>query len=186
MAIPRIRYRFTVVDYHKMVEAGILCEDDRVELIDGEILQMTPIGPRHLGNVDGLTELFVLGLAGKAIARVQGSIRLNLRSEPQPDLVLLRRQEDFYASAMPGPGDVLLVIEVADSSLPYDRDVKMLLYARSGIPEAWLMDLNGESITVHREPGPDGYRNVFVVRGSDHLSPEAFPEFVLIAGAIFR
>ena len=184
MAIPAIRHRFTVVDYHKMAEAGILGEDDRVELIEGEIVDMTPISRRHQACVDRLNELFVRGLGEQVIVRVQGSIRLNDRSEPQPDLVLLRRRADFYRDTDAAPEDVLLIIEVADTSLPYDQGIKAPLYARAGIPELWLVDLNGPSITVHREPGPAGYRSVSVVRNDDRLSPQAFPEFILTADQI--
>ena len=184
MALPAIRHRFTVVEYHKMAKVGILSEDDRVELIEGEIVDMPPIGRRHLASVDRLNDLFTRGLGEQVIVRVQGSIQLSEDSEPQPDLVLLRRRPDFYADRDAGPEDVLLVIEVADTSLSYDRDVKAPLYARAGIPEVWLVDLNGASITVHREPGPEGYRSVFLARGNDHLSPQAFPEFMLTADQI--
>lgn len=178
------RHPFTVTDYHKMAEAGILYEDDRVELIEGEIVDMSPIGRKHLAQVDHLNVLFVRGLSDKAIVRVQGSVRLSIRTEPQPDLVLLRWRADFYKNADAAPEDVLLVVEVADSSLAYDRDVKASLYARSGIPEFWLIDLNGESIGVYRGPGPDGFREMFTVRGDDRLSPRAFPEFALSANEI--
>lgn len=181
MALLATRHRFTVVDYHKMAEAGILGEDDRVELIEGEIVDMTPIGRRHLACVDRLAELLGEGLRRKVIVRVQGSIRLSELSEPQPDLALLRRRSDFYAAAEAGPQDVLLIIEVADTSFLHDRDVKVPLYAQAAIPEVWLVDLNGDSIAVHRDPGPDGYHTVFVVRGKDRLSPQAFPELVLTA-----
>jgi Uma2 family endonuclease len=184
MAIPAIKHRFTVADYHRMAEAGILGEDDRVELIEGEIVDMTPIGRRHQAGVDHLTELFIQGLSGKVIVRVQGSIRLSELSEPEPDLVLLRRRADFYANVDAGPDDVLLVVEVADTSLPYDRDVKVPLYARAGIPEVWLVDLNGASVIVHRDPGPQGYREVITARGTERLSPQAFPDFALTPSQI--
>jgi len=179
MAIPTIKHRFTVADYHRMAEAGILGEDDRVELIEGEIVDMTPIGRRHQARVDRLNDLFTEGLGKKVIVRVQGAIRLSELSEPQPDLVLLRRRADFYVDADAGPADVLLIVEVADTSLPHDQDVKVPLYARAGIPEVWLVDLNGEGVAVYREPRPGGYREVLTVRGSDRLSPQAFPELVL-------
>ncbi len=124
------------------------------------------------------------GLGEQVIVRVQGSIRLNERSEPQPDLVLLRRRADFYRDTDAGPEDVLLIVEVANTSLPYDRGVKGPLYARASIPELWEVDLNEQSITVHREPGPAGYRSVSVVRSDDRLSPQAFPEFILTADQI--
>jgi Uma2 family endonuclease len=179
MTLQLTRRRFTAGEYHQMARAGILTEDDRVELIDGEIVEMTPIGWRHLACVDRLAELFIRGLGEKVIVRVQGSIRLSEHSEPQPDLVLLRRRPDFYASRAARPEDTLLVVEVAESSLPYDRDVKAPLYARAGIPEIWLVNLTEESLTVYREPGPEAYRNVSVVRGNARLSPQAFPEFGL-------
>jgi Uma2 family endonuclease len=184
MSAPVVRHRFTVADYHRMAETGILREDDPVELIEGEILEMTPIGRRHQASVDRLNDLFARGLGDRAIVRVQGSIRLNEYSEPEPDLVLLRRRADFYADQDAGPADVWLVVEVADSSLPYDRDVKAALYARAGIPEFWLVDVNGRSVTVYREPGPDAFSSEFVVQGDDRLSPWAFPEFLLTLGQI--
>src|SRR4051794_31509585 len=184
MAIPTMAHRFTVLDYHRMAETGILREDDRVELIEGEIVDMTPLGRRHLARVDHLAELLFRGLGERAIVRVQGSIRLGERSEPQPDLVLLRRRADYYAETDAGPADILLVVEVADTSLAHDRDVKVPLYARAGIPEVWLIDLNGENIAIYREPGSAGYRDVFTVRGDARLSPRAFPELVLTPGQI--
>ena len=134
--------------------------------------------------VDRLTELFIHGLGDRAIVRVQGSIRLLEHSEPQPDLVLLRRRPGFYATSDAGPADTLLVIEVADTSLRYDRDVKVPLYARVGIPEVWLVDLTDGSITSHREAGPQGYGRVVTARGDEPLSPQAFPELVLTAERI--
>jgi Uma2 family endonuclease len=173
------RRLFTVTDYHKMAEAGILNEDDRVELIEGEIVEMSPIGFRHLAQVDHLNVLFMRGLLDKAIVRVQGSVRLNIHSEPQPDLVLLRWRADFYKNTAAGPEDILLIVEVADSSLAYDRDVKAPLYARAGVAEFWLIDLNAESIDVYRGPAPDGFREMFKAQGNDPLSPLAFPKLVL-------
>jgi len=172
-------HRFTVEDYHRMAEAGILGEDDRVELIEGQIVEMSPIGRKHLAEVDRLNYRFVRGLGERAIVRVQGSVILSGMSEPQPDLVLLRPRPDFYAGRDAGPADVYLIIEVADSSLAYDRGVKMPLYARTGIPEAWVLDVNGRRILVNRDPTPEGYRDAFVASGTDRLSPRAFPDFVL-------
>src|ERR1041384_3203670 len=129
------RWQFTVDDYHRMTEAGILLEDDRVELIEGELIQMSAIGNRHNAAVDRLTELFVERLQHRGIVRVQGSVRLNERNEPQPDLVILRRRPDFYERSTAGPDDIFLVIEVADSSLDFDREIKAPLYARTGIQE---------------------------------------------------
>ena len=178
------RHCFTTADYLKMADVGILSEDDRVELIEGEIIEMAPIGRGHNSDVDRLNWHFVRGLGERAIVRVQGSIHLRDGSDPEPDLVILRPRPDFYAAVDAGPADVFLIIEVADSSLAYDRDFKIPLYARYGIPEAWLVDLNGKSITVYRDPSPDGYRQIITVRDDERLSPQAFPEFMLTASQI--
>jgi Uma2 family endonuclease len=185
MALPATRHRFTVEDYHRMVEAGILAEDAPVELIEGEIVEVAPIGRRHLACVDRLTYAFVPALGERAIVRVQGSIPAGVFSEPQPDLVLLRPRADFYETSDPEPRDVLLVVEVTDTTLRYDRDVKMPLYARAGFPEAWLANVNNRQVIVHRDPSPEGYREVFEVRGRAHLSPLAFPDLVLTLDQVF-
>ena len=185
MAVPTlVRHLFTVDDYHRMVESGILNEDSRVELIEGEIVDMPPIGPWHMSAVDILNERFVQALAGRAITRVQSSVRLGQRLEPQPDLALLRHRPDFYRQSDAGPEDVLLLVEVADTTLSYDRDVKLQLYARYGISEVWLVDLNGHLIIVGRTPGPHGYQDVSEVRGADRVSPLAFPDLSLTVDEI--
>jgi len=135
MSVAVSRRRFTADDYQRMGQAGILRAEDRVELIDGEIVAMTPIGPRHCASVDRATRAFVLKAGDSAIVRVQGSVRLDVFTEPQPDLVLLRPRADFYASQHPGPADILLIVEVAESSIDYDRDVKAGIYARAGVHE---------------------------------------------------
>jgi Uma2 family endonuclease len=165
------RRRFTVDEYQRMGQTGILPGTDRVELIDGEVLAMTPIGPRHNATVDRATRFFVTQAADAAIVRVQGAVRLDLYSEPEPDVVLLRPREDFYASAHPGPADILLVIEVAESSIEQDRDVKAPLYARARIVEYWLVDLNEDVITVYRSPRDGVYRVVHRVSRADTLTP---------------
>ena len=151
MALAAKHRRFTVDDYHRMAQAGIFGEDDRVELIDGEIVEMTPIGSRHAACVGKLTQILVGRCAGRAIVWIQNPVRLSGESEPQPDVALLRPRTDFYASEPPGPPDVLLVIEVADTSLLYDRDFKAARYARGGIPEVWVVDLEGEQVHVFRD-----------------------------------
>ena len=125
-----------------MGQAGILGEDDRLELLEGEIVEMAPIGSRHQSVVDRLTRLFSNRVGDAAVVRVQGPVRLGDDSEPQPDLLLLRRRADFYATAHPGPEDVLLLVEVPDTSTEYDREVKLPLYARHGIAEVWLVGLD--------------------------------------------
>ena len=176
MALPLTRRRFTVHQYYQMAEAGILTEDDRVELIEGEIVEMTPISSRHAACVARVNEQFFLMLRDAVQVRVRNPIRLSEYTEPVPDLALLSPRPDFYAAGHPGPDDVFLVIEVADASIEYDRMVKLPLYARSGIPEAWLLDLNQEAILVSRDPSPSDYRTAWAARRGERLSPLAFPD----------
>lgn len=141
-----------------MGQVGILPHEDRVELIDGEVVAMSPIGPPHCAHVDRTSRAFFVNAGDDAIVRVQGAVRLDFFNEPQPDIVLLRPRPDYYASAHPGPADILLVVEVADSSLDFDRSVKMRLYARLGVAEFWLIDLKTHVLMRFSDPGPDGYR----------------------------
>jgi Uma2 family endonuclease len=176
MAVEPFRRRFTVDDYYRMADAGILTREDRVELIEGEILEMSPIGSRHAMCVDTLHELFVLRFSDVALVRGQNPIRLNDYSEPEPDLALLRPRADRYASGHPTAEDVFLVAEVADSSIHYDRHTKVPLYARNGIPECWLVDLTRNLIVAHRDPTPRGYRTTLTVGPGEMLAPLAFPD----------
>ena len=181
MALDLKRRRFTVAEYYQMALAGILGEDDRVELIDGEIVEMTPIGARHAECVDRLTEFFFRAFGGAARLRVQNPVRLGEHSEPKPDVALVHRRAGLYGSGHPTPEDILLLVEVADSSADPDRRVKVPLYARSGIQEVWLVDLEQETITIYRDPAPDGYRSARVARRGDELAPISFPDLVLKA-----
>jgi Uma2 family endonuclease len=142
------RRRFTVYDYHRMGEAGILHEDDRVELIEGELVEMTAIGTRHFSCVNRLNRLLVMTVGDEAIVSVQNPVRLNEYNEPQPDLTMIRPRD--YRESLPIPADVLLLIEVSDTTLAYDRGVKLPLYARAGVREVWIVDLPGETIASHR------------------------------------
>jgi Uma2 family endonuclease len=179
-----LTHRFTVEEFHQMGAAGILTEDDRVELIEGELVDMSPIGLSHMACVDHLTLVLVVGVRQRAIVRVQGTVRLGPASEPQPDLLLLKPRQDYYRHIAAGPGDVLLLIEVADTSLVYDRTVKLPLYARAGIPEVWLIDLPGEAVQVCRGPTPAGYSDVQRVPRGGHLSPVAFPDLSIAVDEI--
>lgn len=161
-----------------MAQAGILAEDERVELIEGDLIDMTPIGSRHAGAVKRLASLLNAAVRGTAIVSVQDPIRLDRHSQPQPDLALLRPRADFYAEAHPQPADVLLIVEVAEASLDYDRDVKIPLYARYGIPEVWLLDVAGRSLTVYREPGSAGYAAQSRILKAGPLAP------VLLSAAV--
>jgi len=143
-----------------MAEAGLLAPDDRVELIEGEIIDMAAIGSRHAACVKRLAKLFMTRLGERAVVGVQDPVRLSDLSEPQPDLAVLRDRSDFYASAHPGPGDVLLVVEVADTTLAWDRNVKGPLYGRTGVREVWIVDLGAEVVEVLTGPGAQGYADV--------------------------
>jgi Uma2 family endonuclease len=151
------RRRFTVEEYYQMAEAGILSEDDRVELIEGEIVEMAAIGSRHHGCVTRLNHLLMRLVGDEYLVSVQGPVRLDARNEPEPDLALLRYREDFYAGAHPGPEDVVLLVEVAETSLGYDRQVKLPLYARFGVPEVWVADLQASAVEVYSDPKDDRY-----------------------------
>jgi len=152
------RRSFTVAEYERMGQIGIFSEDDRVELVCGEIIEMSPIGERHAACVDFLTQFITLRLRRDAIVRVQNPVQLDDYSEPQPDIAVLKRRDDFYRRAHPRPEDVLLVIEVSDSPLEYDRKVKTPLYAGAGIPEAWLVNLPEERIEVYSDPAGGEYQ----------------------------
>jgi Uma2 family endonuclease len=168
------RRRFTVHDYHRMGEAGILHEDDRVELIEGEIVEMAAIGTRHFTCVNGLTRLLVRGVGDAAIVSVQNPVRLDEHTEPQPDLAVLQTRD--YRESLPRPEDVLLLIEVSDTTLSYDRNVKLPLYARAGIPEVWIVDLAGETVEHYTGPSGDSYRHVERVRRGEEIRSAALPE----------
>ena len=150
-------HRFTIADYHAMAEAGILPRDRRVELIDGQVVEMSPIGTRHLAAVDRLNRLFVFAFGTDAIVRVQGSVLLEPYSQPEPDLLVLGDSLDWYSEAGAHGRDVLLAVEVADSSLTFDMRVKAPLYAREGIPELWIVDLRHDALLVYRLAVPGRY-----------------------------
>lgn len=170
------RRRITADEYDRMIEVGILAREERVELWDGEILEMPPIGPPHGGHVDWLNMHFAPLLKGRAIVRIQGSMRLTSASEPEPDLLVLRPRADFYRGALPKPGDVLLLIEVSESSVARDRDFKLPRYAQAAIAEVWLVQTQERVVTVCREPGPRGYARVERFGADAVISPAAFPD----------
>ncbi|HRC71584.1 MAG TPA: Uma2 family endonuclease [Candidatus Competibacter sp.] len=146
------RHRWTVAEYHRMAEVGLLNEDSRVELIDGEIIEMAPIGSQHSGKVNRFISLFSKVFSNRAIISAQNPIVMGGYGEPQPDITILRWREDFYEQAHPHAEDVLLIVEISDSTLHYDRDVKVPLYARNGIPEVWLLDVQNRQLEIYREP----------------------------------
>lgn len=176
MAAQPTRRAFSVAEYYQMGEAGILNEDDRVELIEGEIVEMPPIGSPHASCVRRMSQRLFEFVGTRALVSVQDPLRLSDRSEPVPDLMLLRPRADFYASAHPTAADVFLLIEVSDTTLAYDRGTKVPLYAREGVPEVWIADLKGKRVLVFREPSTAGYRDSHTMRASERLAPTAFPD----------
>ena len=174
-----IRRRFTVDEYHRMGEAGILNEDDRVELIRGEIVQMSPIGTRHAACVARLNEMLVGRLRGRAVVWPQNPLVVLPDSEPQPDIILLRHRTDFYAAELPRPDDVALLVEIADTSLRYDRRVKGPLFAEAGIRDYWIVDLGGDAMEVYRDPAASDFRAVERVGGGGTVTPLLFPDISL-------
>ena len=179
------RHRFTVDEFYRMVDAGIFMEDDPVELIEGEIIEMSPEGSPHAACITDQAEILQERLRGRAIIRVQHPIHLGDNSEPEPDIAVVRLRDDRYRSGHPRPEDVLLAIEVAHSTLAFDRETKIPNYGRNGIPESRLWDLLGRCVHVFRDPGPDGYATVATYRGSDVLSPLAFPEVEVRVDQVF-
>ncbi len=178
------RRRFTVDDYYRMAAAGVLTEDDRVELLDGEIVMMAPLGSWHSATVKWLNRFWASQLGDRATVSVQDPVRLDRYSEPQPDVALLRPRADFYRERHPEPPDVFLVIEVADTTTETDRRVKMPLYARAGIREAWLIDLNARRIEVYRAPSGGSYRDVHVFAPGESVTAAAFPDVALAVDQI--
>ena len=166
-------HRLTVQDYHRLGEAGVLGEDDRVELLEGLLVDMAPIGPRHALVTDLLTELLVMAFAGRARVRVKNPVVLNDISEPQPDFAVVRRYEPGAPLAHPVPQDTFLLVEVSDSSLAFDRGFKLEIYAKAGIREVWIVDLTTNGVLVHRRPSGGSYQSVIRVEGAGILSVEA-------------
>ena len=174
------RHLFTVDDYYDMARTGILREDDRVELIEGEIVDMAPIGIRHASVVKRiLNQLLTERLEKKAIVSSQDPIRLNEFSEPQPDITLLKPHPVYYETGHPKPEDVYLLIEVADTSIDYDRETKIPLYAKHGILEVWIVDLTKKIIEVYNLPTQEGYQHIQTFTAGATLSSIAFPDLVL-------
>jgi Uma2 family endonuclease len=169
------RRSLTVADYHRMGEVGILTERDRVELIGGELIAMSPIGSEHAGTVNALTRRLVQVVGERGIVAAQNPVGLDDLSEPRPDFALLKPRSDDYRKATPRPEEVLLIIEVADSSLSYDGRVKRSLYARHGIPEFWIVNLTAGEVEVCRVPSGDSYGSVSHVGREGTLEPELLP-----------
>lgn len=169
-------HRFTVKDYYRMSEIGLLEHDARVELLNGEIIDMMPIGPFHAGTTNRLAKLFIQLSSGRWYTSIQTPLRLSDHSEPIPDLMLLKADPDEYTSRHPIPEDAFLLIEVADSSLAYDRENKLPAYGRSGIPEVWIINLPERTVEIYREPHFLGYTSKVLLREGDQACPKAFAD----------
>ncbi len=186
LAAAPARHRLNVDEYHRMAEAGIFGEGDRIELLDGDLIDMAPIGQGHAASVCELNEALFLACAGRAIISPQNPIRLDRSSEPQPDLAVLRRRADFYATGeRPGPADVLLLVEVADSSLRFDQNVKLPLYSRAGIAELWIVDLQRRVLYAYRNPDGDAYGEMTTHRPGDHIGLALAPEIIVKLDLVF-
>jgi Uma2 family endonuclease len=169
---------FTVEEYHRMGEAGILREGDRIELIDGEVIQMSPIGHKHVVCVTRVTTSFIRTFESRAVVGPGSPVRLSKWTEPEPDIVVFKPRADFYAEKRPTAEDIFFIVEVADSSLTYDRKIKLPLYARAGIREVWIEDLAHDLLYVHRNPVGEDYGTILILRSGDSVSPLAFPDIV--------
>ncbi len=185
MTVQIARRLFTVDEYCLMLEAGILHEDDRVELLEGEIVEMAPVGSRHAGTVKRFVSLLYRRIAAEqATISVQDPIRLSETSEPQPDIALLRPRDDFYAASHPTSEDIFLIIEVADTSAEADRELKLPLYAQAGIAEVWIVDLNSDTVGVYQAPASGRYVERRSIARGESVSPGAFPAVLLTVDEI--
>lgn len=169
-----VPHRFTVDEYYRMAQVGILDEHDRVELIDGQILIMEPIGPEHAGHTAALTHLFVPLFGNRVVVWTQNPIRIDEFNHPQPDVALCKPRADFYKNSHPNPSDIYLIVEIAWTSAARDRRLKAPLYGRAGIPEFWLIDISRKRIEVYTDPSDDGYDRVARLRPGDSIRPAAF------------
>jgi Uma2 family endonuclease len=182
----QIAHRFTTQEYHRMAETGVLPPEARVELLDGEIFDMSPIGPTHGAVTKRLNQFFTRLGANRWLVSVQDPVHLSAHSEPQPDIMLLRPAADFYTRRHPEPKDVFLLIEVAETSLEYDRTKKLPAYARGLIPEVWIVNLEDAVLEVYREPNPTGYSSAKVLRGADSAQLLHFPDVTLKVADILK
>jgi len=176
--------KFKVDDYYRMVDVGILAGDDRVELIEGTVIEMPPIGSHHAGIVDALQEILSARLGERARVRVQNPLRLSDESELAPDIALVEHRR--YDSAHPGPADVFLVIEVSDCSLRFDLGTKVPMYALASIPEVWIVDITRAQIHVFRSPADGNFRDMHIARASEAVTPLKFPDVQIELGAVFN
>jgi Uma2 family endonuclease len=179
------RRALTVEAYHRMGEVGIFAPGERVELIEGEVVEMAPIGSRHSGLVNRVTHLLVQAVGKRAVVSVQNPVRLSRSSEPQPDFAVLKPRADDYQSATPLPEDVLLIIEIAETSLQYDRELKAPLYAAHAIPELWVVDVTEKAFWTYRDPQAGGYARVEKTERPGKLRLAAAPDIEVDLSGLF-
>ncbi len=179
MTVQIKRHLISVERYDQMIAAGIIEEDERLELLGGEIIEMSPIGIPHAACVKRLNRFFNRKLGNQAIIGVQDPIHIDQYSEPQPDIVVLHLRDDFYAGGHPEPEDIILLIEVADTSLAYDREQKLPRYAQAGIAEVWIVNLMEQQVEVYLRPSPQGYQQTAIFNGNQAVTPAAFPQLTL-------
>jgi Uma2 family endonuclease len=180
------QHRFSVSDYYRMAETGVLHPDARVELLDGQIIDMSPIGPFHGGVTKFLNRFFSAAAKGRWLTAVQDPVRLNDHSEPEPDLMLLKPSADCYRKRHPQPEDVFLLVEIADTTLERDQEDKLPVYARAGIAEVWIVNLNDQTIEVYTQPGFAGYGSKTVLGAGDKASPQAFPDAMVDVAELLK
>lgn len=178
--------RFTVEEYHRLAEVGVLHEDDRVELLNGVIVNMMPIGPFHGGSVKRLNHIFERASRDRWLTSVQDVVQIGEHSEPQPDIALLKPREDFYRSRHPHPEDVFLLVEVSDSTLLTDREEKLPIYAKGGVAEVWIVNLPEKVVEVYADPVAGEYRSTRRVRAGEPLAPAAFPDAIVDTAALLK
>jgi Uma2 family endonuclease len=184
MLVPE-RMRISADRYEMMIATGVLTKYDRIELIDGDMINMAPIGLPHSAITARLTKLFVLSAGDSAMLSPGGSVRLGGYSVPQPDLMLLKPRDDYYSGQRPTPSDVILVVEVSDRSVAFDQGTKRALYARHGIAEYWVIDIPGQRVHVYREPSANGYAIARAFSPADVVSPRDFPAIQITVGTLF-
>jgi Uma2 family endonuclease len=179
------RHKLNVHDYYRLAEVGILDESSRVELIEGELIDMAPIGSNHAGVVNGLARALFAACGDRAVVAVQNPVRLDEFNEPQPDFAVLRPRADLYRARHPAPADVLLLIEVANSSLRFDRNVKLPLYARAGIPELWIVDLGRRVVESFRGPSQGAYGPERTYREGERVTLASAPHIEIALTGVF-
>jgi Uma2 family endonuclease len=184
--LPEKQHRFSVTDYYRMAEAGVLGPDARVELLHGQVIDMSPIGPFHGSVTKQLLQLFAAAAHGRWLMAAQDPLHLDDHSEPEPDLMLLKPARDFYRHQHPRPEDVYLLIEISDTTLAADQEVKLPAYGHAGVAEVWIVNLMEERLEVYRDPNFTGYGSKQLLVAGDQAAPMAFPDVLVNVAALFR